>query len=67
VYLNLPKERTTRMDEVKEQKGRPVSWTVMASVALIFVASFYCAEHPESTLARFIKSFRYRNKRGTSS
>jgi hypothetical protein len=66
LYLDLAKERTTRMKEEMEQKGRPVSWTAIVSVALIFVASFYCAEHPDSTLARFIKSFRYRNKSGTS-
>ena len=47
-----------RMTEEQELKGPHVSWTVIVSVALIFVASFYCAEHPDSTLARFIKSFR---------
>jgi hypothetical protein len=50
------------MDDEKEQKGRPVSWTAIVSVALIFVASFYCAEHPDSSLARFLKNFRRREK-----
>jgi hypothetical protein len=55
------------MSEEQQPKPRPVSWTVIVSVALIFVASFYCSEHPDSSLARIIKSFRNKTRNGLSS
>jgi hypothetical protein len=46
------------MDEEKNLKCPRFSWTVKAAVVLIFVASIYCAENPDSSLARFLRSFR---------
>ncbi len=49
------------MGEEPELKSPKVPWAFLVTLALVVAAAIYCEDHPDSFLARLLKSSRPKN------
>ncbi len=49
------------MDEEPQPKRPQVPWAFLVTMVLVVAASIYCEDHPDSFLARLLKSGRPKN------